>query len=210
MATLRLKIVDSKFVSHNGVEIETFEERYVNANGWEVTLSEVGKLECVALRYYDGILHLVKFKVQKGYARLILKVGEKRAKVLKSFKLESWPADVILGLPGGFIDSRRPYIRREKFQRFLDEHDISSVRNESPNGTYLLIREAKNGKFIYYETIETDGNAKLVQEDDKNGLYRYEIIDASWAIKTVEKEGSRIRVLYTMDNPEEIMNLPKN
>lgn len=210
MATLRLRIVDSKFVSHNGISVKTFGERYVNGNGWEATLSEEGKLECIALRYYEGILHMVKFKVQKGYARLILKIGEKRANVLKSFKLECWPANVVLGLPGGYIDKRRPYIRRESFQKFLDEYDISSVRNESPNGTYQLIREVENGKIIYDEAIETDGNAKLVIEDDENGLYRYEVTDASWVIKTVIREGNNIRILYTTDNPELIMNLPKN
>lgn len=208
MATLRIAISDSKFVSHNNVNIGIFEERYVNANGWEATLSEEGKLECVALRHYDGVLHLVKFKVQKGYARLILKIGDKRAKVVKSFKLDNWPADMVLGLPAGYIDNRRPYIRRKSFQEFLDKHDISSVRNESANGIYQLIREVKNGKIIYYEKIETDGNAKLVLKDEENGIYRYEVTEASWVIKTVQQEGGIIRVLYTTDNPELILNLP--
>lgn len=210
MATLRLRIVDSKFVSHNGVNVKTFGERYVNGNGWEATLSEEGKLECTAIRYYAEELHLVKFKIQKGYLRLTLKVGSERAKVLKNVRLESWPADVILGLPGGYIDDRRPYVRRKAFQNFLDEYNISSVRNESANGTYQLIREIKNGKIIYNETIETDGNTQLVLEDDENGLYRYEVTGASWVIKNILQDGRRLRILYTTDNPEEIVNLPKN
>ena len=210
MATLRLRIVDSKFVSHNGVNVKVFGERYINGNGWEATLEEDGKLECVALRYYAEELHLIKLKVNKGYFRLIHKVGNNRAEVLKSVKLENWPADVILGLPGGYVDYRRPYIRREAFQDFLDKYKISSVRNETANGTYQLIRDIKNGKLIYVEEIETDGNADLVLEDEENGLYRYEVTNASWVIKTVQQGGKEIRILYTLDNPELIENLPEN
>ena len=74
---------------------------------------------------------------------------------------------------------------------------------------YENLADFKN-RIIYYETIETDGKAELVQEDDINGLCRYEVTHASWVIKTVQQEGGYIRVLYTTDNPEEIMNLPKN
>ena len=211
MATLRIGIMDSKFVSHNNVNLRTFEERYVSANGWEVTMSEDGrKLECVARQYYGGIQHLVKFKVNKGYVRLILKRGDKRAKVIKSFKMEEWPSEVVLGLPGGYIDNRRPYIRRKSFQEFLDRHEITSVRNESANGTYQLIQEIKDGNIIYDEKIETDGNAVLVSENTENGTCRYEVTNASWVIKTVQQESGIIRILYTTDNPELILNLPKN
>ena len=209
MSTLRIRIVDSKFVSHNGVNLKTFEERYVNGNGWEATLSEDGNLECIAHRCYEGVLHLVKFKIKKGYVRLILKVGEKHGTVLRSFKLEHWPANVVLGLPGGYIDNRRPYVRRKEFQDFLDKYDISSVRFESPNGTYMLIREVKNGKVIFNESIETDGNAKIVIKDDEKGIHRYEVTDASWVIKTIEKDCKRTRVLYTTDDPSMLENLPE-
>ena len=209
MATLRIGIKESKFVSHNNVNLGTFEEHYVSGNGWEVTMSENGKLECVARQYYKGILHLVKFKVNKGYARLIIKRGDKRASIIKSFRLEEWPSEVVLGLPGGYIDNRRPYIRRKSFQDFLDKYEIESVRNESANGTYQLIQEVKDGNIVYYEKIETDGNAKLVLKDSENGMYRYEVTNASWVIKTVLQESGIIRILYTTDNPELIMNLPK-
>lgn len=209
MATLLIRIIDSKFVSHNGVNLKTFEEHHVSGNGWEATLSEDGKLECVALRYYEGVLHLVKFKIQKGYVRQILKIGDKRARVLRSFKIKKWPAEVVLGLPGGYIDSRRPYIRTEEFQGFLDKYNISSVQNENANGIYQLIREVKNGEVVYEETIKTDGNVKLIKTDDENGFYRYEVTDASWVIKTIEKDGNKIKVLYTTDNPILIKNLPE-
>ena len=210
MATLRIEIVDSKFVSHNGVNVKSFNEHHVNGNGWEATMTENGKLECVALGYYDGVLHLVKFKIQKGYARLILKIGDKRARVVRSFKMKCWPADVILGLPAGYIDNRRPYIRRREFQEFLDKYNITSVRNETANGTYQLAREIKNGEIVFDENIETDGIAKLVSEDEEKGLFRYEVTCASWVIKNVLQNGNKLRILYTTDNPEEIENLPKS
>ena len=209
MATLRIGIKESKFVSHNNVNLRIFEEHYVSGNGWEVTMSEDGKLECVASQFYGGIRHLVKFKVKKGYARLIIKRGDKRASVIKSFKMEEWPSEVILGLPGGYIDNRRPYIRRKSFQEFLDKYEITSVRNETANGTYQLIQEIKDGNIIYDEKIETDGNVMIVSEDTENGMYRYEVTNASWVIKTVHQDSGIIRILYTTDNPELIMNLPK-
>ena len=211
MPTLRIRIVDSKFVSHNGENVKTFEERYISGNGWEATISEEGKLECVALQYYGGVPHIVKLKVQKqGYARFIIKIGENPVRVLKKFKLETWPADVVLGLPGGYIDKRRPYIRRKEFQDFLDKYEISSVRNETPNGTYLLFREVKDEKVVYNETIETDGDVIPVVEDSENNLYRYEVTNASWVIKTVENHGKILRVLYTMDNPCLLKISPEN
>ena len=210
MATLRVEIVDSKFVSHNGVNVKNFDEHHVNGNGWEATLTEDGKLECIACRYYEGVLHLVKFKIQKGYARLILKIGDKRARVIRSFKMMCWPADIILGLPAGYIDNRRPYIRSRVFQGFLDKYDIASVRNESANGTYQLSREIRNGEVVFDETIETDGIVKLISEDEENGMFRYEVTYASWVIKNVLQNGNKLRILYTTDNPEEIENLPKD
>lgn len=42
-------------------------------------------------------------------------------------------------------------------------------------------------------------------------LYMMEVVEASWVIKTVWKNGQiKYRILYTLDNPLEIEELPKH
>lgn len=210
MATLQIKMADSKFISHNGINVEIFEENYVKGNGWEARIDPNGKLECVASTYYQGELHLIKLKIHKGFIKLIMKIGREKGVLLKSCRLETaWPVDGIVGLPGGYIDTRRPYFRTNKFQNFLNEHEITSVRHESANGTYMLITEREDGEVFYYEELETDGNSELVLNDAENGICRYEVTNATWSIKTIKERTKKRKILYTTDNPERIMNLPK-
>lgn len=210
MSTLQIRMVDSKFVSHNGVNVEVFEENYVKGNGWEARVKPDGRLECVASCYYHEELHLIKLKIHKGFVKLIMKIGREKCITLKSCKLEyGWPCDGIVGLPGGYIDKRRPYFRTDRFQKFLNDYKITSVRHESANGTYMLLTENYDGELLYYEELETDGNSELVLEDSENGIHRYEVTNATWTIKTVVEKNKKLRILYTTDNPEKIMNLPK-
>ena len=218
MATLKIQVKDSRFVSYSGTEVNLFTSTKVNGNGWECNIDDNGNITCVAQQFYGDVRHTIKFNIKKSWIKLILKVGNQMPKVLKSYKLEGMQIDGVIGLPGGFIDKRRAYFRDAKFQEFLDEHELTAVRFESANTIYVLKEEFYNGESIYREEIDdTDGRVELIfndvekkQEDGRILVVRrVEVTSASWAIKKVVN-GSRIqRILYTSENPKQIRNLPR-
>lgn len=220
MATLKIQIKDSKFVSHNGVNIKRFEETYVEGNGWKCTISENGRLDCIATEFYRGERHQIKLKIDKGYSKVILKIGSERPKTLKSYLLETWPLDGVIILPTGYIDKRYPHFRNPDFQKFLDEYKISSVRNESPNKIFVTMEDYNGHAVVFKEEIETDGELRVISEDvpvdEKSRENPFtikrmlEVADATWVLKNVWKYGElKHRILFTLDNPKEIEGLPK-
>ena len=72
---------------------------------------------------------------------------------------------------------------------------------------------------IFKEEIEnTDGQAELIFNDFEEGDEKsittikreVQVTNASWVIKKVtQNEQETLRILYTLDSPEEIENLPK-
>ena len=221
MANLSIEIKDSKFVSHNGVNVKVFTENYVLGNGWECKIAENGRIDCISTQFYAaGERHQMKFKIDKGYVKVLLKIGDAQPKVLKSFKLDKWPVDGILVLPTGYMDKRKPHFRKVDFQEFLDENVLSAVRYENPNQIYRLIQEFNGHTVSFKEEIETDGNSKLIPFpigiDEKSDLgedtivHMIEVEDANWVIKTVYKFGEiKHRILYTLEEPQKIVGLPK-
>ena len=103
MATLKIQFKDSKFVSHNGVNVESFEENYVKGNGWECRITEKGRIDCIATEFYNGERHQIKLKIDKGYAKVLLKIGDGRPRAIKSYRMAMWPQDGVIVLPAGFI-----------------------------------------------------------------------------------------------------------
>lgn len=218
MATLKIQFKDSKFVSHNGVNVETFEEKYVKGNGWECGITEQGRLDCIATEFYNGERHQIKLKIDKGYAKVLLKIGDGRPRAIKSYRMTMWPQDGVIVLPAGFIDKRRPHFRNGEFQKFLDENCLTAVRNESANGIYQLMMEHNGHTVVFDEYIETDGRITEIStethDESKDGEFcikrMLEVTDATWVIKNVWRLGKyQHRILYTFDNPKEIVGLPK-
>lgn len=219
MATLQIEVQDSKFISTNGVNLTSFTNNEVKGNGWEATIDENGKIVCWYTKFYSGIPHCLKFKIDKGYVKLILKIGKDRPKVLKSYRLEKWPAEGIIGLPYGVVDDVRPYFRNEKFKKFLNENGFTAVRCQPVNDIYQLMQEHNGHVNVFYESIETDGDEKIIshhieineQSRDKAFIAKQmiEVTNATWVIKTVWRCGEiKHRILYTLEDPKEIVGLP--
>ena len=218
MATLQIQIQDSKFISYNGENVETFSDKYIEANGWRCRITEEGKVICTATYFYKDVERKVKFSIKNGYAKLKLKVGDTQYKLIRSYKLNQWSTDGVLRLSNNFTNPKCAYFREASFQRFLDEHGITSVRYESANGIYRILQENDGDNVIFEEEIESDGNVELIYNDVKPRKEEsyfiverdVQVTNATWAVKTVRKLGVvKHRILYTTDNPEKIIGLPK-
>lgn len=223
MATLQIEFKNGKFVSHNGVNVDVATNTYIKGNGWTGEVDENGNIVFNAVHYYDkGVRHQLKFKIVNGYVKKILKVGADKPKVLKSYKMEQWPIDGVIGLTAGYIDKRTTYFRTASFQNFLNQHGITAVRFESANGIFnLMQKHDRLCRVFFSEEIKSDGRLKKISRNVANsdGENEYktfdefnmvEVTDASWTIKTVWKHGKmNNRILYTLDDPQRIVGLPK-
>lgn len=220
MGTLQIEIRNGKIFSHKGVDVEVMDDTHIEGNGWVGDIDEKGDLAFIATKFYNGERHQLKFRIKEGYVKKLLKIGDCRPRVLKSYKIKERPVNCIIGLSNGYIDNRVCYFRKSSFQKFLDEYEITEFRHESPNTIYRLISEHNGHTLILNEEIETDGNSKLLPApsgwDEKSELgentmlYMMEVVGASWVIKTVWKNRQvKHRILYTLDNPQEIVGLTK-
>lgn len=217
MATLQIQIQDSKFISYNGENVSTFSDKYIEANGWRCRITEEGKVICTAAYFYKDVERKVKFSIKNGYAKLKLKVGDTQYKLIRSYKLNQWSTDGVLRLSNNFTNPKCAYFREASFQRFLDEHRITSVRYESANGIYRIIQENQGENVIFKEEVESDGNAEFIYNNMTAYTEKFFIVErevqvtnATWVVKTVRKLGVvKHRILYTTDNPEKIIGLPK-
>ena len=174
MATLRIKFEDSKFVSHNGVNVEKFTENEVYANGWKCTITQKDRIDCIATEFYHQERHQIKLKIYRGVVKVLLKIGDNRPRLLQCYKLEKWPEKGTIVLPEGCIDSRKPRFRKTDFQDFLDEHNLTAVRYEDPNTIYTTLQDHNGHAVVFDEVIETDGKTKVIAEqrnvDEKSEL----------------------------------------
>lgn len=220
MPTLKLTLKNSRFVSHNGINVENFRSNYALGNGWECHIDSEGTVYCFAERHYKKERHSIKLKIKDGWVKLILKIGYGEVKVLKSYKLAEWPTDGVIGLPGGYIDKRKAYFREHSFQELLDLYGLTAVRCEPANGVYIILEKFEKGESIFKEEIDaTDGTQELIfnevkypDENEKSTfkVFRHvQVTDANWVIKKVTRDTGVFRILYTMENPKEMPYLPK-
>ena len=93
MAILQIQISNSKFTSHNGVNVEKFTDKSVEGNGWECQITEDGKVFCVATYSYKGVEQKIKFTIKNGYAKLKRKVGNSQEKRVRSYKINQKSTD---------------------------------------------------------------------------------------------------------------------
>lgn len=220
MATLQIEIRDRKFVSNNGVNVQVATETHIAGNGWAGYIDENGNVDFFATRYYEGVRYKIKFQIVDGTVMKWLKVGDKPRKVLKHYQLDEWPSNGIIGISNGVLTERVAYFRTPSFQKFLDDYQITAVRSETPNAIYSIMQEHNGHMLTFNEVIETDGKYNTISRDvdvDETSDARpfsinemVEITDASWALKTVSKFGEvKHRILYTLEEPQEIVGLPK-
>lgn len=221
MATLQIEFKDKKFVSHNGVNVKIATKNHIEGNGWSGDVDENGNFYFISSQYYQGKRHQLKFKISNGYVKKLLKIGDGRPRALKSYRIPNWPIDGIIGLSAGYIDRRVTYFRRDDFQQFLNEYGITAVRCEPASGIYNLLKKYDGLHSMFLsESIETDGKVKMISEDvevDEESVAKsfdvtqmIEVTDASWTIKNVWKHDElKHRILYTLDNPQQIVGLPK-
>ena len=213
-------VKDSRFIDHNGVNVEVFTPTYIKGNGWECTMDEFGNISCISKRVYRNKHYTTKFNLKNRWVKLIRKINKERPRVLKSYQLgEVWPPEGVIGLSGACDETQRAYFRESKFQKFLDDNGLTAVYNDSANGTFALFETWQGEEILLKEEIEaTDGTKELIYNDvkvseDKKALTierRVEVTNATWTIKKVEQADGRFhRILYTTDNPKEILNLPK-
>ena len=218
MPTLQLKVKNSRFVEHNGVEVKIFTPTYVEANGWKCYLNDNGNITCIAEKTYDDIRF--KIEIKNGYLKISSKKGDMRSKILKSYRIKEWPVDGIIGLPRGYLDSIRPYFREEKFQEFLNDYGLSAVKCEEASTIYTLKERFCRGEITYKEEIEdSDGHIELISNDvhkagdNEDGtlkiLRKVQVTNATWVIKKVIKGTQISRILYTTKNPKQITDLPQ-
>lgn len=220
MPTLQIEFKNRKFVSHNGVNVKVATDTHVEGNGWNGDVDEKGNISFIAVQYYEEVRHQLKFKINNGYVKKLLKIGDGRPRVLKSYRIPNWPIDGVIGLSDGDICNRTAYFRTDEFQKFLDEYGFTAVRCESANGIYTLMEKRDEQSTFLSESIETDGKVKELSPgyvDDKYDTKLFpdieqvvEVTDASWVIKMVWKRDKlNKRILYTLDTPWEIVGLPK-
>lgn len=218
MPTLKITLKNSRFADHNGTNVQFFSPTYVEGNGWECYIDSDGTIVCIAERFYNRERHSIKFKIKDGNVKLLLKIGNNFPCALKSYKLDEWPVDGVIGLPGGYIDRRRAFFRKASFQLLLDELGLTSVRYEPANGIYVILEKFEKGNLIFKEEIEdTDGCKELVLNDidtsDEEETFtvrrEIQVTDATWVIKKVTTQDKILRILYTMNDPKETKNLPK-
>ena len=138
MATLRIRVKNKKFISHNNVDVEEFFSRYVRGNGWICKMHDNGDFHCVATVVYNGTECRIKFKIEEGYLKLSLKIGDDQIRVLKKHEMDKWPDDGVIGLTSGPIPKRNAYFRDAEFQDFLDEYSITTVKSTVADCIYSL------------------------------------------------------------------------
>lgn len=165
MPTLQIEFKNRKFVSHNGVNVKVATDTHVEGNGWNGDVDEKGNISFIAVQYYEEVRHQLKFKINNGYVKKLLKIGDGRPRVLKSYRIPNWPIDGVIGLSAGYIDTRNTYFRTADFQQFLDEYGITAVRCESTNGIYTLMEKRDEQSTFLSESIETDGKVKELSTD---------------------------------------------
>lgn len=214
MATLQIEFKNRKFVSNNGVDVSVMTDTHVEGNGWFGDVDEKGNITFTASRNYNRERHLLKFTINNGYVKRILKIGNNMPKTVKSFRISGWPVDGVIGLSSGYVDNRTAYFRTAQFHQFLNENGLTAVRCAEANGIHTLVKKYKDESIFLLESIETDGEITELGEYDNKLLQTkeqmIEVTGATWVIKTIWKHGKlNNRILYTPDNPREIVGLPK-
>lgn len=218
MATLKIRLRNGKFVSHNGKNVEEFSEKHVIGNGWEGYINEKGEFTCFYNEDCSGVRHKTRFYVRNGVIKTTLKIGENEPIILKKYRPEEWPTDGIIGLPFGRMNGNRPYFRSEEFQNFLDEYGITAVRYDMPCDVFEMEKKIINSEIVTDEKIYTDGEIETEKvwlrysSKDTTVVHRKEkVSNATWVIvETIYKGVKSNKILITLGNPKEIVDLPKD
>lgn len=103
-------------------------------------------------------------------------------------------------------------LQKSNYNQFLDEYGITSVCCESANGIYAIMQKKEKNTVIFSECIETDGKIEVMPEEIEASdelIRRIEVTDASWVIKNVFGDDGIKRILYTYDDPRQIVGLSK-
>ena len=121
MATLRIAFKDGKFVCHNGVNVKTFTEKNLEANGWLCEINSAGKFICSATYICDGIKHQTKIILDNGGLIKTKRREERSRPKYNWFKLKKTPAEGIIFLPSISIDMR-PRFSECSIEGFCQEY----------------------------------------------------------------------------------------
>lgn len=221
MPTLKIRIEESKFISHNNVNVESFTEREVKGNGWIAKIYPNGNLICITTGTdLNGTVKERRLTLTNKIVKEELKIGNKAPKIIKLFQFDEWKKEGVIGLSGGLIDKRRVYFRLLEFQDFLDENKISSIRHINPNIKFKVAQSYKEGKLEFIEELHSDGEIEMFFDymsvpewsdgSSFKKFYKATVTNATWVCKTSKIKGKIInRVLYTELSPFEIEDLPK-
>ena len=98
MPVVKIEFCDGKFISHNGVEVKSFSEKSVEANGWKCEISESGKFTCSTIYFEDGVKKQIKMVLEGGRVKTKWRQERERPQY-KWNKLQKYPAEGIIILP---------------------------------------------------------------------------------------------------------------
>lgn len=222
MATLKIKIENSRFVSHNNVFVEEFSPNKVIGNGWIANIYPNGEITCITTNTdRHGIVKELKMTLRDRIVKIQLKVGDKKPNIVKLYQIREWNNEGVIGLSGGVVERRRVYLRDKDFQNFLDRHKIFSIRHMDPNIKFSISQGYKDGRCEFFEELHSDGEIDQIYSymsvpDWSDGssfkkFYKATVSSATWVCKTSKINGEIInRVLYTVSDPLKLEGLPEN
>ncbi len=212
MSTFKINIINKKNAPRFEVEgictnadgfLENFNPRHIVANGWDCRITRKGEIRCECTREYSDGWHVMLYVIRpNGSYRLTLDTPDREApEVLRKGYVvpKGVPVEGLLGLSGGYVDSRYAYFREASFQKLMNEAGVTAINHENPNRVYSG-RSVRSGWGTGTFKIETDG--KIVRDDFEepdyireqfnapganpnlfDGVSTYEVENATWVVE---------------------------
>lgn len=215
MAVAQIRVSGSSFIVPDKQNPgQMLEETLYKVLGWTCSVQKNGTVICrAAQKGFDG-WHVKRLIIKPdGQVRIGLKIGTEKEQILKKYYLtpKGEPIgrlEVIVGLSDGWIDGRKVYIRRKKFQEVLDKKGITAIRACNPNKFYSLKNITYKDDRYMYQGLKTDGFIRAINMTEKNnGFYEetistVQVTGATWVNKSQEQNIKRdvpetTKVLFT-------------
>lgn len=113
MKKLVVQIKEGKIVGYSGVEVSSdWDSTHISGNGWYVTISPNGTIQCVASEKYADRRDLIKLVVLPSrWAKISFKKGEHKPQLKMQFKFKRWPFNGDIELYDGKIEKRGVFLR---------------------------------------------------------------------------------------------------
>lgn len=193
MKKLSIEVLNGRFSSSNGLNVKTFSDHHIDANGWAIDYNDGGKGDIVCQTNAvnkDGIIVNIRYTISPdGFARLTRNIHGKIELIKKGFVIKKGqPLYGTLYLAEDGAESYG-YFHPYTILNYMVENNLHAIIREDPNQIFFL--KGNTTKVV------TDGSVNKRAPLNSYGSYAYEIKDAEWAI-TVE---DGVRTIHTMHEP---------